>query len=203
MTDSLDSIFKTLIDAAEQTYASCPALQAFMPWPDDLSLNNPDLAQSMTAKDIPALDAIKAFPSDHPLVKVWQVCADHLYWKQSYTEDQVGRHFLNHYGYVEIFGPTGLYHSNQARGFIGYWGADLYYPAHHHAAEEIYLVLGGSVTFETPGQGGELCLPEKTRYHQSQQVHAMQVGAEGFLTFALWRGEDMALPPQISPHAQS
>ena len=37
----------------------------------------------------------------------------------------------------------------------------------------------------------------QTRRHSPYEPHAMRIGEKGFLTFALWRGKDMAQPPRL------
>lgn len=109
-------------------------------------------------------------------------------WQQSYTEDEVGRDFLNRYGYFELIGPTGHFLSGQTRAYIAYWGDHLYYPWHLHQAEEIYYVLAGQAQFESEGQEEAIVGPGGTRYHASNQPHAMTTFDQPILALVLWRG---------------
>ena len=98
-------------------------------------------------------------------------------WIQTYSEAEVGRYFFwtAHYGYIELFGPSGIFTSSQCRAFIGYWGQGLYYPMHDHEAEEAYLVLAAVPSSRRRalqpldlGVGG-------VRIHTSYQKHAMEM----------------------------
>ena len=180
-----------LLAVARQTYDQTPALRRFANWPDDLSF------QKKPSHHVPAADHIKSLTLEDPLLLALKDAADHLPWKQSYRRDEVGQDFLDQYGFVELFGPDGIFHSQQCRGFIGYWGGGLYYPPHRHAAEEIYVVLHGTVRFIAPDDTdrSKLLYPGDVRHHVPYESHAMQVGDTAFLTFALWRGDAMAKPP--------
>ena len=86
-----------------------------------------------------------------PLIYAVQQAAFHVNWQFIHTEEEIGRHFLDNYAYFELIGPTGHFRSDQCCAFIGYWGPGLFYPAHHHASEELYFVLAGHALFESDG----------------------------------------------------
>ena len=111
-------------------------------------------------------------------------------WQRTYKEEEVGSDFLNRYGYYELIGPEGHYHSNKIRGFIAYWGEKLTYDWHSHEAEEIYFILAGSGLFRTK-EGEKLLKANETCFHKSWQSHSMITFSEPILTFVLWRGKGM------------
>ena len=83
------------------------------------------------------------------LIKIIKENTSLVNWQRTYKEEEVGSDFLNRYGYYELIGPEGHYHSNKIRGFIAYWGEKLTYDWHSHEAEEIYFILAGSGLFRT------------------------------------------------------
>ena len=108
--------------------------------------------QQRPAAAAPAAEKIAAWrpPENNetsPLVHAVQQAAFHVNWQFIYTKEEVGRHFLDNYAYFELIGPTGHFRSDQCCAFIGYWGPGLFYPAHHHASEELYFVLADHALF--------------------------------------------------------
>lgn len=66
-----------------------------------------------------------------------------LHWARTYTATDFGQHFVDNYGWLELFGTRGHFANQEvAAGFL-VLGPDLVYPDHHHVAEEIYLPLTG------------------------------------------------------------
>lgn len=178
-----------VLEAARQLHQSHPEMAAFAPWPDDLKPAN------LQPAHIPAIDQVAGFDLEttdatRDLIAAIKATSHLGHWKQTYTEEEVGADFLNRYGYYELFGPGGHFHSTQLRGYVGYWGAGLTYDWHSHQAEEIYLVLEGAALFKIEGNETHIG-PNQTRQHSSWQSHAMITTDQPILTFVLWRGEGM------------
>ncbi len=130
------------------------------------------------------------------MVEAIAATAELANWKVTYTEEEVGADFLARYGYYELFGPTGHFHSTQLRGYVAYWGAGLNYDWHSHQAEELYVTLAGGAQFRVEGNEAFVG-PGQTRLHQSWQSHAMITGDQPILTFVLWRGAGLNALPQM------
>ena len=184
-----------VLEAARQLHQAHPELSAFGAWPADLSTSDLD------PNHIPAADLVRKF--DHTgsdltrhLIQAIKATTHLAQWKQTYTEEEVGAEFLRNYGYYELFGPTGHFHSTQLRGYVGYWGAGLTYDWHSHQAEEIYLNLAGGALFKVEGDEAFVA-PDQTRLHASWQSHAMITTDQPILTFVLWRGEGMGDLPKM------
>jgi quercetin dioxygenase-like cupin family protein len=69
-------------------------------------------------------------------------------------------------------------------------GPQVYYPIHAHAAEELYLLLAGTVSFRINPEdewqakrAGDLVL------HRSQEPHEMRTQRAASLALYIWRGE--------------
>ncbi len=118
-------------------------------------------------------------------------------WKQSYTKKEVGKNFLNHYGYFELIGPNGHYHCDNFAAFIGYCGPGLFYNWHVHRADEVYLIINGAPTFHSDPNRIQTPTPGLIRLHSSLEPHAITIGAVPLLTLALWGGEEIDRLPKI------
>lgn len=136
--------------------------------------------------------------AEQGLVAELAATAPLLRWGQTYTAADFGQHFLDNYGWVELFGTRGHYqHDSVAGGFL-VLGPGILYPDHHHIAEEIYIPLTGTAEWrmgETPFRpraGGEVI------HHASNVVHAMRTARDPLLAFYLWRGGPLAQRSTIS-----
>ena len=186
MTGTAEQLFDRLLVETRALYDTAPALQNFADWPSDLSYAPPQ------PRGVPMLPRIEAMTGMSPFHTALAAICQHAGWVQTYEEAEVGRHFLDHYGYIELFGPTGIYVTGQCRAFIGYWGGGLFYPMHDHEAEEIYQIVTGSCLFEADGDETVDLGPGGTKFHRSYQSHAMTMGEEGMLALCLWRGGGLA-----------
>ena len=182
----MESLFNQLLAEAKTIHDAVPALRDFATWPEDLVFEQP------APLGIPVLPTIEAMAGEGALQAALAAISPHASWVQTYSEEEVGRHFLDHYGYIELFGPTGIFRTQACRAFIGYWGPGLVYPMHDHKAEEIYLVLTGRCLFEAEGDVPADLGPGGIKFHRSGQSHAMTMGDEGMLALCLWRGAGLA-----------
>ena len=53
-------------------------------------------------RPIPALPQIRAMAPDGGVQAALAAVVDHADWVQTYSAAEVGRHFLDHYGYIEL-----------------------------------------------------------------------------------------------------
>ncbi|WP_305508707.1 dimethylsulfonioproprionate lyase family protein [Shimia thalassica] len=173
-----------------------PDMRAFTDWPIEIpETDTPPLK-------VPAVSQVETLTCPdaeltRPLVQSIKEAANEGHWIQTYTEEQVGQHFLANYGYFELVGPKGHFHSNHLRAFVAYWGAGLKYDWHHHEAEEIYLCLAGRATFYAEGRDPVKVCPGEAVFHASHQSHAMVTTDQPILTLVLWRGAGLAGLPRM------
>ena len=182
----MESSFNNLLAETRAVHDATPPLREFADWPEDLVFEQP------VPQGIPALPTIEAMAGKGALYAALAAVCPHASWVQTYSEAEVGRHFLDHYGHIELFGPAGIFRTQACRAFIGYWGPGLVYPMHDHEAEEIYLVLTGHCLFEAEGDIPADLGPGGIKFHRSGQSHAMTMGDEGMLALCLWRGAGLA-----------
>jgi len=181
----------TLLDEVKALWMGTDSLDSFTDWPDDLTAGNSAPNHAPAAEKIMAWDMPETSPTS-PVCRAVQQASLHVNWQFIYTEAEVGRHFLDNYAYFELIGPTGHFHSDQCSAFIGYWGPGLFYPAHHHASEELYFVLAGHALFESDGDDPATLGPTAHRFHASHQPHAMTTTNSAILTLVLWRGPELS-----------
>jgi hypothetical protein len=131
------------------------------------------------------------------LVRSLQQAAPFMAWRQTYTASQVGAAFLENYGWTEIIGLSGALASERlACGFL-LLGPSIQYPRHRHEAEEIYIPLVGTASWQ---QGDGLWrehAPGTVIHHASNEPHAMTTGADPLLALYLWRSANLNQKAQL------
>ena len=132
-----------ILESARKVHKENSELREFVAWPDDL------VKVDQPSENIPATELVSKFElrgteETQNLIEIIKENTSLVNWQRTYKEEEVGSDFLNRYGYYELIGPEGHYHSNKIRGFIAYWGEELTYDWHSHEAEEIYFILAGS-----------------------------------------------------------
>ena len=189
---SLDAAYRALADLVSRS----PALSAFsafdaqaIPTPKDQNLV--PAAVLLQAHD-PGQDAGHA-----GLMNAIVAAATAAYRQRTHSEAEVGRDFLERYGWLELVGPGGHFRSDQTRAYIAYWGEGPHYSSQLHEAEELYFILAGSAYFEADGLEPALLGPGNTRFHASNQPHAMTIFDSPVLCLALWRGPGMNGAPRM------
>jgi hypothetical protein len=124
-----------------------------------------------------------------------------FHWGQTYVEADFGRHFIDNYGWLELFGTRGHFINGEMAGGFLVLGPHLHYPDHHHAAEEIYIPLVGGAMWRKGG-GPYVERPAGTFIHHPSNVsHAMKTGEEPLLALYLWRGGPLAAHSTITGKA--
>ncbi|MCQ0091745.1 dimethylsulfonioproprionate lyase family protein [Roseovarius sp. M141] len=183
MSDALDRLEAAVADLVLAT----PALREFVDWPD---CPNRHALEPLAIPAIPLIEGMTAAASPRTVhvVDAVKVAAPLAHWQQTYTVAEVGRDFLNRYGWFELLGPTGHFRSVSMRAYIAWWGEGLHYAMHLHEAEEFYYILAGAAEFHAEGQPSAILGSEHNRHHASNQPHAMDTHGAPVLTLVLWRG---------------
>jgi hypothetical protein len=123
--------------------------------------------------------------------------ASALAWHQTYTAAEIGRGFLDRYGWCELVGGRGVLEADRiACGFL-LLGPETLYPAHRHEAEELYLPLFGSAFWQQIDRPWERQPPGTLIRHESLEPHAMRTSSEPLLALYLWRGAGLAGRPRL------
>jgi mannose-6-phosphate isomerase-like protein (cupin superfamily) len=160
-------------------------LSNFTKLPEELIYNDTQPNYIMPAKKLEnwesnSLETMKV----HDIIKQ---LSPYVNWKQTYEEKDVGKSFLEKYGYFELFGPSGHFLTNQMSLFVFFVDAESYYTWHNHEAEELYFVLSGSAKFESKSDDSKILMPLMTRFHKSFQPHSLTTYNEKCLSLVVWR----------------
>lgn len=190
--------FERLLAATGALVRALPQLRDFAPWPADPPFADRPPQAIPAIAPIETLDAATTARTA-PLAAAVAAVARDAHWEQTYSEAEVGRDFLDRYGWFELLGPGGHFRTGALRAYIAFWGAHLHYPPHLHEAEELYCVLAGEAVFHAAGMPSARLGPEALRLHRASQPHAMDTGAAPILTLVLWRGAGLEGIPRMAP----
>lgn len=166
--------------------------------------------------DLPAVDSLKEQPvtptaspptpilnhigaacqETQPLVNEVICSAATCEWRQPYTPEEVGQEFVQGSAWLPIADSNGPLVLDRGLVEIMLFDANINYPRHSHAAEELYLVLAGKFWWEAPDddespawlQAGQLI------HHPPHRAHALTAGDEPALLLAVWRGSGFQKP---------
>ena len=186
-TESMKELFIDLKNEIYQLWENNLELSNFTKLPKDLIYNEVQPNYILPAKKLEnwqshSLETMRV----HDIIKQ---LSPYVNWKQTYEEKDVGKSFLEKYGYFELFGPTGHFLTNKMSLFVFFLDAENFYTWHNHEAEELYFVLSGSAKFESKADESEILTPLKTRFHKSFQPHSLTTHNEKCLSLVAWRGK--------------
>jgi len=138
-------------------------------------------------------------PATAALTDAIHTAAHDLHWMQSYSQEQVGAHFLEQYAYFNLISPEGPFLSKTIRVSVGYWGQGLIYPKHRHAPEEVYCVLAGGATFQSGTAPPVHATPGVVIHHPPNMPHSLDMSDSALIALAFWRGTEV-LQPSVLEH---
>jgi len=92
--------------------------------------------------------------------------------------------------FTELVGPTGMVVNNTCRIGLFLQSQNTNYPDHHHAAEELYMVISGRALWsrESNPKPHEKVAGEFVQ-HTSWEAHAMHTSTEPLLAMWCWTGD--------------
>lgn len=154
--------------------------------------------RSVPARHLPAADWLNntlEHSSEHtrPLTALFEAEKATRKWEQSYTKADgvVGADMLQGYGFAEVIGKLGPFVSSKVRSGIGVWGPGIDYPAHQHAAEEVYVVLGGRADFMLDGGPYESRSAGDVVHVRSMRRHGFRTTNMPLAVFYIWQAGDL------------
>ena len=106
-----------------------------------------------------------------------------------YTEDNVGREFLDNYCHALVSGPEGPLRCGSPLGAFVLFGPDTLYREHSHRPNEVYLALTGGGQWRVGDYDWLTLQAGETIFIPSNAVHAIRAGHEPLLTFSFWLEE--------------
>ena len=179
-------VFAELIQAAREAHGRFASLPAFCEFPDDLTeavVEQRHFPCAALMERDPALSD----PSVDPLARAFLKGSPHAHWRETYAGTDIGQDFMDRFGCYCLIGPGGAYRSAQMLGFVVYMPPKLWYPWHHHPAEELYTVLYGEAEFLREGETNETLGPGESSFHASNQPHAMETHDYPVMAYVVWR----------------
>jgi len=90
--------------------------------------------------------------------------------------------------FAELIGPGGMIRNIHCRVGLFLQRAHTMYPAHKHAAEELFLVLSGTAYWKKESADAQWHEPGTFIHHSSWESHAMTTKSEPLLTVWCWTG---------------
>ena len=192
MTETFDKLLHEIRDVFE----TIDALNEFCALPQNLA------KQSVSPHFIPAA---RLFENDTGLYSpdftklrdaIIKASSD-AQWRETYKNTHIAELFREKFGCYCVIGEGGPFTSDEMGAYIVYMPKDLYYPFHHHPAEELYFIIAGEAEFLMEGKDPKRLGPGEHVFHPSNHPHATKTHDHPFLALVLWRG-DMSVAPVLT-----
>ncbi|MDC3106407.1 dimethylsulfonioproprionate lyase family protein [Candidatus Pelagibacter sp.] len=185
---NIENIFENTKDEVEKLWYNNSILSNFVKFPKNLSLIN------FSRNKIPVTEKLFNWNSNlesnlkelHILISS---ISPYVNWEQGYEENDVGKDFLNKYGFFELIGPSGHFKTTEMALYVNYLCKNAYYPWHNHDAEELYFIVSGEAKFESKNQNTEILSSTNTRLHKSFESHAITTNQKPVLSFVIWKNK--------------
>jgi quercetin dioxygenase-like cupin family protein len=189
--------YQHLLDQMRTVYTAHPETSAFASFPQDV------VRQTVTPFHAPCAEVFAQdttlTSTDYPMLQNAIVAAGPIaQWRETYKGTDIGDTFMRQFGCYCIIGEGGPYQSQSFRAYMVYMPPGLFYPRHHHPAEEMYFVVSGSAKFQREGSADEVLIEGQTAFHASNQPHAMETLNEAVLCLVFWRNR-FETPPVLTP----
>lgn len=180
-----ENIFLSLKDQIYQLWNNHSDLSNFTKLPTELKYNEVSPNLIKPAEQLKNWQS--SFVKTNEIHESIKKLIPFIHWKQTYDEKDVGKSFLDKYGYFELFGPTGHFLTNKMALYVIFFDTENFYTWHNHEAEEIYFVISGSAKFESKGDQSEILTPLSSRFHKSFQPHSLTTYKEKCLSLVVWK----------------
>ncbi len=189
-------LFDTLLQETRQAYTGHAAMMEFAPFPDVIE-PQPITPHHCPCADVFLQDTALASDTYTDLHAAIAAAAPAAHWRETYKDTDIGDDFMDRFGCYCIIGDGGPFASDRIRLYMVYMPPHLYYPWHHHPAEEIYLVVAGQAQFRRDGTPDAHLTEGQTSFHASNQPHAMQTASDPVLCLVAWRNR-FDTPPVLT-----
>lgn len=180
-----ENLFKNLYDELIKLWKNNTSLSSFVKLPENLNFK--DLPPNYIK---PAMKLSNWETNSEKNITIHNLIKElspEISWKQTYSEEDVGKKFLENFCYFELIGPEGYFFSNEMSVYLIYFDKNTFYTWHNHEAEEIYFVLSGNAKFESIGDTPEILSSNQSRFHKSFQPHSLSTEKEMCLSLVVWR----------------
>lgn len=121
---------------------------------------------------------------------------DHLHWKcnAAYPEDRFPEGYFDEWAFTQIIGPGGIFDADDLMMGMFAMGPNIFYPQHYHVAPELYYTLTGEHGWQLGDDPWYRRSSPAMIWHESNEVHATDVGSEPFLSVWIWTEDTMNWP---------
>lgn len=187
------ALFDTALTEVRSFHAASRALSGFCALPDNPSFKKPSPRFTPASRLFADDEGLASGPFEAARAAL-AALVDLVEWRAPYRDHPLASTFMERFCVFELIGLEAAFRSGDTRGFVVYAAPHLYYPWHHHPAEEIYFVIAGEALFATEDGEPRLLQPGDTTFHASNQPHNMETKDSGVLAFVQWRG-DLMTPP--------
>ena len=195
-----DAIFQTLLRTMQSAYSTNTEMMGFAPFPNDI------IRQDVIPYHC---DCSAYFQSDIRLISknyselqnAISTASKLVHWRETYKGSDIGNYFMDRFGCYCILGENAPFSSDVLRLFMVYMPSGLYYPWHHHPAEEMYMVVSGGAIFKQSDCPDKLLSEGEVAFHASNQPHAMETTEDPVLCLVAWR-DNFQTPPVLTPNTK-
>ena len=194
-----DSYAKNLYALVRDILAATrnPAAKSFL---GDLPLTRDLVEREMEVSALPIVSVLddlgQTAPETASLVAAVLNSVTSQKWRQPYTTEDFGVDFAKRSAWFAIADRDGPLVMTEGLVEIMLLDADLKYPMHSHAPEELYLVLAGKVWWEAAGdpEAPVWRQPGDVIHHPPHRRHTLTAGDKPAMLLALWRGGGFEKP---------
>ena len=177
---------RALLEAVREAFVAVPEAAAFLAdWPDGREVREVKPVQLPVCRWLAGM-------GDAGVVGAVRAAALRLQWRQTYGADDFGADFLAGYGWAEFIGLRGPVASERLACGVLLLAPGIIYPAHAHAAAEVYLPISGVAEWQRGAEPFRPVPVGQAVHHAPWTPHAMRVGSEPLAALYLWRGGDLA-----------
>lgn len=175
-----------VVAAVRQAFSEVPQAGPFLDhWPDTGTTRDIEPLQLPVCRWLDVM-------AGNRVIGTLRAAAPGLCWQQTYGIADFGAAFLAGYGWSEFVGLRGPVASEKIACGVLLLAPGIIYPAHAHAAEEVYLPISGVAEWQqSDGDFAKVAVGQAV-HHAPWVPHAMRVGAEPLAALYLWQGGDLA-----------
>ena len=171
-------------------------MSSFTPFPNDIKRQNVTPYHS-NCSDVFRNDTKLISNGYSALQQAIRTASDAVHWRETYKNTDIGGAFMDQFGCYCLIGENAPFFSDAIRLFMVYMPSHLYYPWHHHPAEEMYLVVSGNAVFRRESCTDEMLFEGDTSFHARNQPHAMETMEDPVLCLVAWR-DNFETPPVLT-----
>jgi quercetin dioxygenase-like cupin family protein len=191
-----DAIFQTLLRTTQSAYSVNTEMMGFAPFWKDI------ISQDVIPYHCKCSDYLRGdrrlISTNYPELQNAIIAASELvHWRETYKDTDIGDYFMDRFGCYCIIGENAPFSSDALRLFMVYMPPGLYYPWHHHLAEEMYMVVSGCAIFKQKDCPDEVLSEGQVVFHASNQPHAMETKEDPVLCLVAWH-DNFQTPPVLT-----